>query len=72
MKNTRPNRRYCEMCDAWFPLKKTTCPECGMPMKAHEFCSACDREGGTAGGYITDAEFHTCAGTASARLSATE
>jgi len=60
-------RRYCEMCDAWFPQRKAECPECGMPMQSHEFCAACDREGATAGGSITDVEFHTCAGTAAAR-----
>lgn len=68
MKPPRPNRRYCEMCDEWFPLKTTSCPACGMPMQAHEFCAACDREGASAGAYLTDLAFHTCSGTKSARL----
>ena len=29
-----PRRRYCEMCDEWFPMPKTECPECGMPTRA--------------------------------------
>lgn len=54
-------RRYCEMCDRWFGVRKADCPECGMRLsKAVEFCAACDREGATAGGDTTDLEFHTC------------
>lgn len=56
----RKNRRYCEMCDEWFPLKNKECPKCGMPMEAHAFCAACDREAETAGGYLTDEEGHAC------------
>jgi predicted amidophosphoribosyltransferase len=54
-------KRYCEMCDEWFPARKTECPECGMALsRSVEYCAACDREGKTAGGDITDPEFHEC------------
>lgn len=29
-------KRYCEMCDRWFPAKKVECPECGMPTRKGE------------------------------------
>lgn len=63
-------RRYCEMCDEWFPLRKTECPKCGMAMKADEWCLACDREFETAGGYLTDLEYHTCSSGKYARAAA--
>ena len=53
-----PKRRYCEMCDRWFPVKHVECPECGIPMQSHEYCAACDREGATAGADISGT--HTC------------
>jgi predicted amidophosphoribosyltransferase len=54
-------RRYCEMCDEWFPPRLRECPECGLSLsKAVEYCAACDREGATAGGDTTAPEFHTC------------
>lgn len=59
-KGLKPNRRYCEMCDEWFPLRKVECPKCGMPMQAHAYCAACDREGATAGGDTTPVEYHAC------------
>lgn len=30
-KRDRPKRRYCEMCDAWFPMSKAECQNCGAP-----------------------------------------
>lgn len=29
-------RRYCPMCDEWFPLNKTECPACGMDLEIGE------------------------------------
>jgi predicted amidophosphoribosyltransferase len=36
-------RRYCEMCDAWFPVKLKDCPECGLELsKAVVYCPICE------------------------------
>lgn len=55
----RKKARYCEMCDKWLPVSQRTCRACGMPTsKPVDYCAACDREGATAGGDIS--ENHTC------------
>ena len=29
-------RRYCAMCDEWFPMRAKECPECGLDLETGE------------------------------------